>query len=35
MDHHPKLAVSTDSIFISVPADGFVENLRRLESFGK
>jgi hypothetical protein len=34
MDHQP-LAVSIDNIFISVPADGFVENLRHLESFGK
>jgi hypothetical protein len=35
MDNLPQLAVSTDNIFISVPADGFVENLMHLESFGK
>jgi hypothetical protein len=35
MDHQPQLAVPTDNICISVPSDGFVENLRHLESFGK
>jgi hypothetical protein len=35
MDNQPQLAVSTDNIFMPVPADSFVENLRHLESFGK
>jgi len=35
MDVQPQLDVSTDNICVSVPSGGFVENLRRLESFGK